>query len=257
MHSALIPAPFRGVALAAKPSYAERTSISVPATSELRGFGRVASQTAMVRDAGGNVAVTIFRCQDADLDLSLGTIAATVVVAGPQLAYRTLAGGIATMSSCAGAEVRVVTAACAAELVSRLGERLELARGAVGSTTNPAWLDRYGLGGYALSRECSGYAKQKRSELSKNDASLDDLAFCTVGGWRFEQRLDPAGFNDSDGGSSATEGSVTDPQTSGHRHGQWRRLRHLERPRIEGRYRICRGQIPMTRTMSASPGTMP
>jgi len=190
----------------------------VPATQQLRAYGRVATE--FVEMAGPKAArawVLRFRCANrakaatvvgkclSDLTLSHG-VKPTKVGGVPAL----VAFGGAVFVGCVdGAEARLVCAESPGALAGLLAGRPELAGGAVAKAHYPAFLDRfdrYGWGCYGMGGFCNFHDWMRGVDGKRTPKDpTEDVAFMIKHRFRFEPWLDPAGFDTSDGIIKNTE----------------------------------------------------
>ncbi len=195
-------------AVSAEPA-ATQFEINVPASQNLRGFGRVEVDYAIHTAAGQPVWELTFKCESpqkaavvagkflADLDLSPGITKDEITVGQSKMPVLITAAGSAFCAAIQGSQARIVSAARKETLAAFAAERSERLQDAVAEAAYPAFLDRFdrwGWGLYGFQGYRGGWQEHIKQPPDDDGPKTptEDIAWLAKNGFRFEGWLDPA-----------------------------------------------------------------
>ncbi len=200
----------------------QESAHAIPASGELRAYGRVAVENKTFTSASGQKAwVSEFSCQNgekanvlvgkflADLDISPDVKDIQLKGKAGDVPAKQTASGAVIVGSARGAVARIVSVADQAVMLAFLDEYPDFAKGAAVSANYPAYLDRfdrygwgcYGMGGF---NNFHDWMKAFGDKNAPKDPT-EDVDFMIKNKFRFEPWLDPAGLDNSDGIIKNTE----------------------------------------------------
>jgi hypothetical protein len=208
---AALIAPAANRLASAAPAWTQQFHVEAPASQDLRGFGKVATDFAGYRNGAQSASVQTFRCENAqkasvvigkllaDITLSPKITSSTVSVGSKSIPTLTASGGAVFVGCVDGAIGRIVSAPSRTELAALLASRPALAQGAVAKAAYPMYLDRfdrygwgmYGLDGYRNTHDWMGVASKLDGKKELKDP-YEDFQWLLKNQTRFEPHLDPA-----------------------------------------------------------------